>query len=197
MGSFGGSMQRPEGGDVLPASNDVWTAFQNPSAANSSFRSEFLLNCNKPQISILTINGVPKNTSYKSHLKLFSVSKFFLAIVSMSHFHIYWLARVFSILDRNLTKHTDNKLLQVTFDGSYFADRDWQIQPTIASILPRFKSTLERLIIGNCLVNIIYHLVLPSDTLWWTWVLGLRQIKWVSPKLINTRDNVLISIIAC
>ncbi|XP_076803298.1 F-box only protein 39-like [Clavelina lepadiformis] len=38
-------------------------------------------------------------------------------------------------------------LTEVIFDGCYIADRDWQIQPTLASILPHFKEKLTKLCI--------------------------------------------------
>ncbi|XP_039271540.2 F-box only protein 39-like [Styela clava] len=36
-------------------------------------------------------------------------------------------------------------LRQITFDGCYFAEQDWQIGPTISTILPHYSNTLEKI----------------------------------------------------
>lgn len=53
--------------------------------------------------------------------------------------------RVMTFSDHFRILSPEIPLARLTFDGCYFADREWQMLPTISSILPYYRDTLERI----------------------------------------------------
>jgi hypothetical protein len=139
--------EQPEFNDCFRNFKNLTTLSLNYSYISDQFLEALVTSATQDTIKELKIkvsamearNQLITNESWKKlseHSPNLRVNLYFERVMTFSEH--------FAILCRDLP------LSKVEFDGSYYADLDWQILPTINNILPHYKDMLKDLIIDIC-----------------------------------------------